>query len=380
MVDIEVQKNKGFLNLLMAGLTYMIPITITSGFLIAIASTMAFQQSPVNPEVVIWQFPETAWGELFSKLYQVGQLGFTVMIPVFAAGIAYSISGVMAIAPALLGGYIINDPSILDTESGAGFIGAIIIGFGVGYLVKYLNQIQWPNYIESTVHMVFIPFFTTVVSFIISYYIIGKPLSFGMSELYQFINEITEKNASAPIIYGAILGGMIGFDLGGPINKTASLVSSAIFIDTMASNGPLGVNGIPQAATGAAIAVAPIGIALATIIFENRFTKQERITGFSTLMMGFMGVSEGALPYIVTHPWLIISNTLTSALAGGIIASQNIHFYGGIGSPLGAVVGYMTGGSSPRTIWIATILGSALVNALIIGFIKKYLDRRKFKN
>lgn len=355
----------------------MIPITITAGFLIAISTTVAFQPSATNPELVVWNFPDTSWGEFFSKLYDVGQLGFTIMIPVFAAGIAYSISGVMAIAPALFGGYIINDPSLLDTESGAGFIGAIIIGFGVGYIVKYLNRIQWPVYIESTVQMILIPFVTTFITFVISYYMIGKPLSIGMSQLYRFINEITEQNATAPIVYGAILGGMIGFDLGGPVNKTASLVASAIFIDTMASNGPLGANGIPQAATGAAIAVAPIGIALATFLFRNQFTKDERVTGFSTLLMGFMGVSEGAIPYVISHPLLIISNTLTSALAGAIIASQKIHFYGGMGSPLGAVIGYMTGSDYPRFTWVTTILGASLVNALMFGIIKKYVYSTK---
>lgn len=376
-----------FLSYLMTGIKYMIPISISSGFLIGIASVVAFQHSPSSPETIIWQFPDNDWGVFFEKLYEVGKLGFQVMIPVFSAGVAYGIAGTLAIGPALLGGFIINSPQILDTASGAGFVGGIIIGFLTGYLVLGFRRIKWPRLIQDTVAMIVIPFVTTLIIFIVSYYILGQPLAYAIAALYDFINQITIDYASAPIIYGAILGGMIGFDLGGPVNKTASLVAAAIFIDTMTTEGPLGVNGIPQAATAAAIAVAPIGVALAVYLFSQYFSQEAQISSLSTLVMGFMGVSEGAIPIVVAQPILVITNTVSSALAGAIVASQHIHFYGGIGSPLGVIVGYMTrrvdAGDAlgwklaPQFIWLLAIFGSALLNALLFGLIMKIRSHKE---
>ncbi|MCL6573986.1 MAG: PTS fructose transporter subunit IIABC, partial [Bacillus sp. (in: Bacteria)] len=180
---------------------------------------------------------------------------------------------------------------------------------------------------------------------------------------------ITLNNAAAPIIYGAILGGMMGIDLGGPINKTAMLVSSAIFVDTMAQFGPEGVNAIPQAATGAAIAIAPLGAAIATLIFKKYFTTDERALGSSAFVMGLVGVTEGAIPFAAANPMLIIANTLSSALSGALVASIGIHFYGGIGSPLGAFIGYTTGPANSWIWWILIIFFAAFVNACLYRLI-----------
>ncbi|MFO7343314.1 MAG: PTS fructose transporter subunit IIABC, partial [Bacillaceae bacterium] len=156
---------------------------------------------------------------------------------------------------------------------------------------------------------------------------------------------------------------------GGPVNKTALLVSSAIFVDTMNQFGPEGVNAIPQAATGAAISVAPLGAAIATWLFKKHFSLEERTLGTSAFVMGMVGVTEGAIPFAAAHPSLIIANTLASGLAGALVASAGIHFYGGIGSPLGAFVGYTTGPAFSWLWWIVLILFSAFVNALLYRFI-----------
>lgn len=111
---------------------------------------------------------------------------------------------------------------------------------------------------------------------------------------------------------------------GGPINKTALLVSSAIFVDTMNQFGPTGVNAIPQAATGAAIAVAPLGAGIATLLFKKYFTTEERTLGSSALVMGMVGVTEGAIPFAAAHPSLIIANTISSAVSGALVASMGI--------------------------------------------------------
>ena len=372
--EIGTSSNK-FVRYLMSGLSDMIPITIAAGILLAIANAFAFHPDPLNPGMVAWGFANDGMGQFFSALFDLGKIGFTLMIPIFAAGVARAIGDKPAVAPAFIAGFMINDAGFLGTETGAGFIGAIIVGFGVGYFVKLLRKIQWPDIIKPIVPIVIIPISATFVSFIVIFYLIGQPIAGGMNALYVFINNLTINYAAAPIIYGSILGAMMGADLGGPINKTAMMVSSAIFVDTMNQFGTLGVNGVPQAATGAAIAVAPLGAALATFIFKKRFTTEERALGSSALVMSAVGVTEGAIPFAAAHPKLIIANILSSGLAGAIVAGFGLHFYGGIGSPLGVFVGYVTGRPGAGVIWVVSILFAGLVNALMYGFI---LRKREF--
>src|SRR5699024_9746804 len=156
-----------------------------------------------------------------SKLFELGQIGFTLMIPLFAGFVANSIADKPAIAPAMIGSYIANDPEFLGTESGGGFIAAIIVAFIVGYFVKLLKKIKWPKIIEPIVPIMVIPFITTGLIFFIVFYLIGPPMANLMDGLYSSLTYLNENYASAPIIVGAIVGAMIGFDLGGPINKTA---------------------------------------------------------------------------------------------------------------------------------------------------------------
>lgn len=366
-IEIGTSSNK-FVRYLMSGLTDMIPVTIVAGLLLAIANAMAFHPDPNNADLVVWGFQETTSGEFFSKLFDLGKVGFTLMIPIFAAGVARAIGDKPAVAPTFIAGYIINDPTFLKTETGAGFIGAILVGFGVGYLVKMLKKIPYPHLLKPVVPILIIPLIATFISFVIIYYLIGRPIAAGMNGLYDVINHVTVAYAAAPILYGAILGDMMGVDMGGPINKTAMLVSSAIFVDTMNQFGPQGVNAIPQAATGAAIAVAPLGAGIATLLFKKYFTTEERALGSSALVMGMVGVTEGDIPFAAANPSLIIANTISSAISGGLVASMGIQFYGGVGSPLGAFVGYTTGPKLSWLLWIVAILFASLVNVFLYRF------------
>ncbi|EGP5126872.1 PTS fructose transporter subunit IIABC [Enterococcus faecium] len=326
-IEIGTSSNK-FVRYLMSGLTDMIPVTIAAGLLLAIANAMAFHPDPNNADLVVWGFQETTSGEFFSKLFDLGKVGFTLMIPIFAAGVARAIGDKPAVAPTFIAGYIINDPTFLKTETGAGFIGAILVGFGVGYLVKMLKKIPYPHLLKPVVPILIIPLIATFISFVIIYYLIGRPIAAGMNGLYDVINHVTVAYAAAPILYGAILGGMMG----------------------------------------AAIAVAPLGAGIATLLFKKYFTTEERALGSSALVMGMVGVTEGDIPFAAANPSLIIANTISSAISGGLVASMGIQFYGGVGSPLGAFVGYTTGPKLSWLLWIVAILFASLVNAFLYRF------------
>lgn len=360
------------------GINYMIPLAIASGLMLAIVNAFAFQVDPQHPDQIIWQMGDGRAGELLERINLAGRSGFTLMIPVLSAGIAYSIAGYSGIGPALVGGYLINDPVFLNAKTGAGFFGAIVIGYSVGFVCLKFSQWRGPKNIQAIIQLMVIPFLVTLLASLFIYYMVGKPLAQLMDSLYQWINQLTQQYSSAPLVYGAILGGMIGSDLGGPINKTAGLVASAIFIDTMNQGGPLMANGIPQAATGAAIAVAPLGSAITAYLLNEYLSEDLESLGKSNLISGIFGISEGAMPFIIKYPRLIIVNILTSAFAGGAVAFKHIHFYGGVGSPLGAFIGYLTGVPAVRLWWMGIIFAAALINGLISTLvIREEISRAK---
>ncbi len=364
---IKVGKTEnGVIKHLMNGISYMMPMVISAGLLLAIANIFAFSADDAG-RITQWGWDlNTTFGVFMSKMFYVGQVGFKLMIPLFAGFVAVSIADKPALVPAMIGAYLVNDPEFLGTDAGAGFIGAIIIGFAAGYLVKMLKKINWPKIIKPIAPIMIIPLISTFLMFILSYYIIGKPIALGMGWLYDVLTYVTVTYKAAPFLVGALFGAAIGFDLGGPVNKTALIVGTAIFTDTVTQFGIGGANFIPQTATQAAISVAPLAAWLSTIINKKLHTKEEKIMGSNALAMGLVGVSEGAIPFAASKPLIYIpANVIGSALAGGLVATLGIKFYGGIGSPLGAVVGYI---QQPLPIlpWVLSIFLGVLVTSLII--------------
>ena len=336
-----------FVKHIMSGISYMTPMVIASGILLAIANIFAFQAN------------------------ELGQVGFKLMIPLFAAFVANSIADKPAIAPAMIGAYLVNDATYLGTQTGGGFLGAILVAFIVGYLVKGLKKIKWPKILQPLLAIMIIPLIATFAIMVIVTYLIGNPIAGLMDSLYSGLTTLNETFAGAPFIIGAIIGGMIGFDFGGPVNKTALIFGTAVYTDTVAKFGIANANFVPQTATQAAISVAPLGIWLASVLFKNKFTKNEKISASSAFGMGMVGVTEGAIPFAASNPvQMITASVAGSALAGGLASITGCKFYGGIGSPLGAVIGYIEQ-PVPFITWILCIFAGILVTALIIGFWRK---------
>ena len=360
-----------FVKHIMSGISYMTPMVIASGILLAIANIFAFQANELG-QIVNWGFDtSTQMGFFMSKLFEVGQVGFKLMIPLFAAFVANSIADKPAIAPAMIGAYLVNDATYLGTQTGGGFLGAILVAFIVGYLVKGLKKIKWPKILQPLLAIMIIPLIATFAIMVIVTYLIGTPIAGLMDSLYSGLTTLNETFAGAPFIIGAIIGGMIGFDFGGPVNKTALIFGTAVYTDTVAKFGIANANFVPQTATQAAISVAPLGIWLASVLFKNKFTKNEKISASSAFGMGMVGVTEGAIPFAASNPvQMITASVAGSALAGGLASITGCKFYGGIGSPLGAVIGYIEQ-PVPFITWILCIFAGILVTALIIGFWRK---------
>lgn len=248
---------------------------------------------------------------------------------------------------------------------------AIIVAFIVGYMVKGLKKIKWPRLIVPIVPIMIIPFIATAVITLIVLYVIGTPIAGGMDAMYKGLTELNNNFAGAPILIGMICGAMIGFDLGGPINKTALVFGTAIFTDTMAKYGVEGTNFVPQTATQAAISVAPLGVWLATILFKKKFSKDEKVAASAAFGMGIVGVTEGAIPFVAADPVrMIFSNVVGSAIAGGLAAATGSKFFGGIGSPLGTFVGYIEQ-PIPFITWILCVGAGILTTAVLIGLTRR---------
>ncbi|MEG1482183.1 fructose-specific PTS transporter subunit EIIC [Clostridium sp.] len=360
-----------FIKHIMSGISYMVPMCIAAGLLLAIANIFAFQKDDLG-RIVNWGFDNTTFmGYFMSKLFAVGQVGFKLMIPLFAGFVANSIADKPAIAPAMIGAYLANDPEFLGTQTGGGFLSAILVAFIVGYIVKGLKSIKWPKILQPLLAIMIIPLIATFAITVIVLFLIGQPIAGMMDWLYNGLTMLNERYASAPFIVGAIIGAMIGFDFGGPVNKTALIFGTAVFTDTVAKFGIQDANFVPGTAAQAAISVAPLGIWLASIMFKNKFTKDEKISANSAFGMGMVGVTEGAIPFAAANPvQMIIASVAGSALAGGLVGLFGCKFYGGIGSPLGTFIGYIEQ-PIPFITWIGSVSAGILVTALILGALKK---------
>ncbi len=365
-VTIGTSKNNAFFRHTMSGVGYMIPMA-TCGLLLALANIFAFNTDAAG-HLVNWGFDQkTALGYFMAHLFQVGKVGFTLMIPLFAGFVANSIADRPAIAPAMIGAYIANDPAFLGTKTGGSFLAALLIAFIVGYFVLWLKRVPWPKILQPSVPIMIIPVISTFCVFVFVLYGIGKPISLAMDAMYHGLNVLVTQYQGSSFLIGAVIGGMIGFDFGGPINKTAYVFSTAVYVDTLGQYGVQGANLLPYTAVQAAISIAPLGVFVASRLFKNKFSSDEKNTANAACAMGLVGVSEGAIPFAAAHPLqMIVASVCGSALAGGLVGLFNIKNYGGLGSPLGTIIGYVEQ-PWPILSWVLCTGAGILLTAVIIG-------------
>jgi len=388
---IGATKKKGPLAHMMTGISWILPLTIAGGLIMAFANLMAFQTEYLdslgdyNQNWVLYTRP------LPQFMMDIGGLSFRLMIPLFAAFIAYSISDRPGIAPALIGGWIINDNKMLGVEvpvspnsviePGAGFLGAIIIGFLSGYLVQLLKVLHWPKFLKPIVPLMIIPVIAVFSIATFTKFVIGKPIATLVIGLFDGLTVLQTKFAGTSIIIALVVSIMVAFDLGGPFNKTALVFGTVVFYQSLAmamANGGSywDANFVPGTATQAAISVPPLGMWLSTMIFKTKFTKNERVMGNAAFGQGIMGITEGAIPFAATDPLRVIfANVVGAAVAGVGVTLTGAKFAAGIGSPIGTFLGYIqqSGPLGWPMSWILPIVLGILTTALIAGFTKKKL-------
>ena len=275
---------------LMTGVSHMLPLVVAGGLMIA----LAFAVGGI--------YAGDAKGTFGWALMQIGGASaFALFVPIFAGFIAFSIADRPGLTPGLIGG-------MLASSLGAGFLGGIAAGFMAGYFTRWLNQvIRLPDQLAGLKPVLILPLLSSLVIGLTMIYIVGPPVKTIMDTVSVWLNGM---QGSSALLLGLILGGMMAFDMGGPINKAAytfavGLVATKIY-------GPM-------AAVMAAGMVPPLGVALAATLFKNRFTADEQQATKATAVLGISFITEGAIPYAAADPLRVIPCTIAgSAVAGAI--------------------------------------------------------------
>ncbi|ABS21494.1 MULTISPECIES: PTS fructose transporter subunit IIABC [Bacillus cereus group] len=337
---------------LMNGVSFMVPFIVVGGLLIAIALTLGGEKTPgglVIPEGSFWK-----------EIEQIGGASFTFMVPILAGYIAYSIADKPGLVPGMIGGYIAATGSFYGSESGAGFLGGIIAGFLAGYIVLGIKKIKVPKAIQPIMPIIIIPVFATLVVGLAFIFIIGAPVAQAFELLTAWLAGM---QGSSSILLALILGAMISFDMGGPVNKVAFLFGSA-----MIGEGNYEIMG-PIAA---AICIPPIGMGLATFIGKRKFQESEREMGKASFTMGLFGITEGAIPFAAQDPLRVIPSIMAGSMTGAVIAMiGHVGDRVAHGGPIVAVLGAV---DNVFMFFVAVIVGS-IVTALVVNVLKKDISK-----
>jgi PTS system fructose-specific IIC component len=345
----------GLYKYLMNGVSFMIPFVVLGGIMIALSLAIGGKPTPAG-----LQIPE---GSFWNQILNVGVVGFKLMIPILAGYIAYAIGDRAALAPGMVGGWIANDGSFYGATAGAGFIGAIIAGFAVGYFVKWMKSWKIPEMIRPLMPIMIIPITASLMVACLFIFIIGAPISSLMDALVAML---TNMSSGSLILIGIVIGLMQGFDMGGPFGKVAFMFSVGLI-----ASGQTQFMG----AQAVAIPVAPLGMALATFMARktNLFNEEEKSNGKAALAMGLVGISEGAIPFAASDPLAVIpANMIGSAVAcvlGFLFGITDNVAHGG---PIVALLGAL---NKPLLALLAMLIGT-FVTAFIAITIKRVYTRK----
>ncbi|HDY7894883.1 TPA: PTS fructose transporter subunit IIC [Vibrio vulnificus] len=317
---------------LLFGTSHMLPFIVAGGVLLALA-VMASGKGAVPAD------------GLLADISNIGIKGL-VLFPIILGGfIGYSIADKPALAPAMISSGIMAD-------MGGGFLGCIVAGFIAGGVVFQLKKIPLSANMTALGAYFIYPLVGTLISAGIVLWGIGEPIKVFMASMNEFLASMA---GASKVVLGTILGGMTAFDMGGPINKVATL-----FAQTQVDTQPWLMGGV-----GIAICTPPLGMALATFLFKKKFTKQEQEAGKAAAIMGSIGISEGAIPFAANDPMRVLPSIVAGGIVGcvfGFLTDVLLH------APWGGLITAPVSSNIPMYV-VGIALGS-LTTAVIVGFWK----------
>lgn len=332
---------------LMNGVSHMLPFVVGGGILIAIAfliDGLSVDIATLEDKSQFGTITETA---AFFKT--IGGYAFNFMLPILAGYIAMSIGDRPALALGFVGGY-------MASAGKSGFLGALVIGFVAGYIIVGLKKIcsYLPEKLEGIKPVLIYPLFGILIIGVLMTYIVEPPVG-ALNEALN--NGLNSMGGTSKIVLGMILGGMMSVDLGGPVNKAAYVFGTASIVsgnyDIMVA---VMVGGM----------VPPCAIALATLLFKNKFTGEERKSGPVNFIMGLSFISEGAIPYAASDPIRVLPSCIIgSAVAGALSMAFGCELM----APHGGIFVFPVV-ENPFMYLISLIIGT-IVGTILLGILKK---------
>lgn len=327
----------------MTGVSYMIPFVAAGGLLIALGFMVAGADiANIADDVLtgstIWSLGEFTLAQYIGAvLFKMGSLAIGLLVPALAGYIAYGLADRPGIAPGFAAGLVAN-------FMGAGFLGGIVGGLLAGLAAYWLAQPRLPRWLGSLMPVVIIPLLATLFSSGLLLLVLGGPIATFMAWLTEWLNGMTGASALA---LGAILGLMMGADLGGPINKVAyTFAAAGLGAATVANTAPQEI----MAAVIAAGMVPPLGLALASLVAKRYFTVAEQENGKAAWLLGASFISEGAIPFAAADPLRVLPSTMVGGAVAGAISLSS-----------GALSPAPHGG-----VWILPLIGNPLMFLLSV--------------
>ncbi|WP_277585954.1 PTS fructose transporter subunit IIABC [Psychrobacillus antarcticus] len=342
----------GFYKHLMNGVSNMLPFVVGGGILIAISFFWGINASnPDSPE----------YNEFAAMLNTIGGgNAFFLMVPVLAGFIAMSIAERPGFAPGMVGGLLaITVTGVEGASGGSGFLGGLIAGFLAGYVTLLVKKVfsRLPSSLEGLNPVLFFPVFSIAITGIIMM-LVNPELTKVYTGISSFLESLGGTNL---VLVGLLLGGMMAIDMGGPINKAAYTFGIAM-LDAQNFNF--------IATVMAAGMVPPLGVAISTTLFKNKFTKTEREAGKTAYVLGASFITEGVIPFAAADPARVIPASVAgAAVTGALVMLFDI----GLRAPHGGifVIGLVDGGAINILMYIFAILVGSFITAITLGFLKK---------
>lgn len=335
----EANKEKtGVYKHLLTGVSFMLPMVVAGGLLIALSLCFGLNAA------------EQA-GSLAAVLKQIGAAAFSLMVPMLAGYIAYSIADRPGLAPGLVGG-------LIATQLNAGFLGGIVAGFLAGYIALFLaKKIKLPTSLEALKPILIVPLLGTLSVGLIMFYVVGHPVAQIFEMMKDFLNNMGTTNA---VLMGIVLASMMCIDLGGPINKAAY----AFTVGLLTTNTYM-----PMAATMAGGMVPAIGMAIATLLAKQKFNQSERDAGKAAFVLGLCFISEGAIPFAAKDPIRVIP----ACIAGGAVTGALVAlFHCELVTPHGGIfVLLIPNAISHAWLYLAAIAIGSCITGVIYALLKR---------
>ncbi|MFD4786177.1 fructose-specific PTS transporter subunit EIIC [Streptomyces sp. NPDC058459] len=332
---------------LMSGVSYMVPFVAAGGLLIALGFAVGgwtVKKAPSVMDHFVWTQSDS-WGAL---LFQIGGMAFNFLVPVLAGYIAYGMADRPGLVPGFVGGAI-------SLSINAGFLGGLAAGLIAGGVVLAIQRVRIPAALRGIMPVVVIPLISSAVVGFLMFVVIGKPIAAAQKGMTDWLNGLTGTNA---VLLGALLGLMMCFDLGGPVNKVAYTFATA----GIAVAGPSDSAMTIMAAVMAAGMVPPLAMALATTVRGKLFTPAERENGKAAWVLGASFISEGAIPFAAADPLRVIPSAM---VGGAVTGSLSMMFDATLRAPHGGIFVVPLIGN-PFLYLVAIAAGVCVSTALVV--------------